>query len=140
MAYAALEEKYGLSSRAMEVYDHAVRTVPQAERLPIYEQYLARAEKDFGISKTREIYEDAIEAQPPHELADPDCLKLALGYASLEIVLLSWMFFQSCQTLPTCYPHVEKLEKGTNSASLTEKFSLKRPSPPLQRLWAEKTV
>ena len=35
----------------MEVYDRAVRTVPQEERLSIYDQYLARASTFFGIAK-----------------------------------------------------------------------------------------
>jgi len=37
----------------MEVYDRAVQTVPQDERLSIYDQYLARASTFFGIAKVR---------------------------------------------------------------------------------------
>lgn len=35
----------------MEVYDKAVRTVPQNLRLEIYDLYLARASEFFGIAK-----------------------------------------------------------------------------------------
>ena len=35
----------------MAVYEQAVRTVPQAERLPLYDQYLARATEIFGVGK-----------------------------------------------------------------------------------------
>lgn len=35
----------------MEVYDRAVRTVPQELRLQIYDLYLARASDFFGIAK-----------------------------------------------------------------------------------------
>lgn len=35
----------------MEVYDRAVRTVPEPERLAIYELYLAKASEFFGIGK-----------------------------------------------------------------------------------------
>ena len=49
--YAALEEQYGLARSAMEVYDKAVKTVPVAERLTVYELYLARAHEYFGLGK-----------------------------------------------------------------------------------------
>ena len=51
LQYAALEEQYGLARTAMEVYDRAVQTVPQDQRLPIYDLYLARASQFFGIAK-----------------------------------------------------------------------------------------
>ena len=51
LQYAALEESYGLARSAMEVYDKAVRTVPQSQRLPVYDLYLARASQFFGIAK-----------------------------------------------------------------------------------------
>ncbi|CAL8465590.1 g5126 [Coccomyxa elongata] len=82
--YAKLEEDYGLARSAMEVYDRAVRTVPQADRLAIYDLYLARAHEFFGLGKVREIYETAIEAEAPDGLSDEDCKKLCLRYAALE--------------------------------------------------------
>ena len=51
LQYAALEEQYGLARSAMEVYDKAVKTVPVAERLTVYELYLARAHEYFGLGK-----------------------------------------------------------------------------------------
>jgi len=51
LQYAALEEQYGLARTAMEVYDRAVQVVPQNQRLPIYDLYLARASQFFGIAK-----------------------------------------------------------------------------------------
>ena len=51
LQYAALEEQYGLSRSAMAVYEQAVRTVPIAERLPLYEQYIKRASEIFGVGK-----------------------------------------------------------------------------------------
>ena len=53
LQYAALEEQHGMARSAMEVYDRAVQTVPQDERLSIYDQYLARASTFFGIAKVR---------------------------------------------------------------------------------------
>eukprot|EP00884_Botryococcus_braunii_P003276 jgi/Botrbrau1/1294/Bobra.0063s0011.1 len=84
LQFAQLEEKYGLARSAMEVYDLAVRTIPEKERLPVYDLYLARASESFGIGKVREIYETAIEAQPPYNLTDEDCKTMCVRYATLE--------------------------------------------------------
>ena len=51
LQYAALEEQHGLARAAMEVYDRAVRTVPEAERASVYDLYLARAHEFFGLGK-----------------------------------------------------------------------------------------
>ena len=53
LQYAALEESHGLARSAMEVYDKAVKTVPQADRLAVYDLYLARAHEFFGLGKVR---------------------------------------------------------------------------------------
>lgn len=53
LQYAALEEEYGLARSAMEVYEKAVRTVPENERLSVYNLYLARAHQFFGLGKVR---------------------------------------------------------------------------------------
>ena len=53
LQYAALEEAHGLARAAMAVYDRAVRTVPEAERAPVYDLYLARAHELFGLGKAR---------------------------------------------------------------------------------------
>jgi hypothetical protein len=147
----------------MEVYDRATRAVPRAERISVYDLYVARASEFFGVGKVsrrllpplllllldllrmhpcsassrphafapprthathpaslhcpthlrcaalphcsptpliaphpppthppptpmqvREIYESAIEAEPPHDLPDTDCLSLCTRYAALE--------------------------------------------------------
>ena len=39
----------------MAVYDRAVRTVPEAERAPVYDLYLARAHELFGLGKARAL-------------------------------------------------------------------------------------
>ncbi|KAG6531041.1 hypothetical protein ZIOFF_004811 [Zingiber officinale] len=80
LQYAKLEEEYGLAKRAMKVYDQAVKTVPDSEKLSMYEIYIARAASIFGVPKTREIYEQAIESG----LRDNDAKKMCLKYAELE--------------------------------------------------------
>ncbi|KAG0497206.1 hypothetical protein HPP92_001897 [Vanilla planifolia] len=80
LQYAKLEEDYGLAKRAMKVYDQAVKAVPDDEKLSMYEIYIARAAEFFGVPKTREIYEHAIESELPGNAAKTMCMK----YAELE--------------------------------------------------------
>ncbi|XP_078445023.1 tetratricopeptide repeat (TPR)-like superfamily protein [Wolffia australiana] len=80
LQYAKLEEEHGLAKRAMKVYDQAVKTVPNSEKMSMYEIYIARAAKIFGVPKTREIYEQAIESGLP----DNDVKTMCLKYAELE--------------------------------------------------------
>ena len=116
---------------ALQVYDKAVRTVPEDAKLAIYDRYLKRASTFFGIAKARsrgqtllgkpcntcnmparivpaafeaywaasvlscvrccaraaqvrEIYEMAVEAEPPYSLSDADCKTMCLRYARVE--------------------------------------------------------
>ncbi|KAJ8769194.1 hypothetical protein K2173_000969 [Erythroxylum novogranatense] len=80
LQYAKLEEDYGLAKRAMKVYDEAAKAVPNHEKLSMYEIYIARASEIFGVPKTREIYEQAIESGLP----DKDVKLMCLKYAELE--------------------------------------------------------
>lgn len=84
LEFALLEEKYGLARHAMEVYQRAARNVPKKERLAIYDLYLSKASEFFGVGKLREIYEGAMEAQPPGDLPDADVRILGMRYAMLE--------------------------------------------------------
>ena len=80
LQYAKLEEDYGLAKWAMKVYDQATKAVPNNEKLSMYEIYIARAAEIFGVPKTREIYEQAIESGLP----DKDVKTMCLKYAELE--------------------------------------------------------
>ncbi|XP_058079869.1 uncharacterized protein LOC131228057 [Magnolia sinica] len=80
LQYAKLEEDYGLAKRAMKVYDQATKAVPENEKMNMYEIYIARATEIFGVPKTREIYEQAIESGLPDKDAKTMCMK----YAELE--------------------------------------------------------
>jgi len=80
LQYAKLEEDYGLAKRAMKVYDRATKAVPNNEKLSMYEIYISRAAEIFGVPKTREIYEQAIESGLP----DKDVKTMCLKYAELE--------------------------------------------------------
>lgn len=80
LQYAKLEEDYGLAKRAMKVYDQATKAVPASEKLSMYEIYIARAAEIFGVPKTREIYEQAIQSGLP----DKDVKTMCMKYAELE--------------------------------------------------------
>ncbi|XP_047333850.1 pre-mRNA-splicing factor SYF1 [Impatiens glandulifera] len=80
MQYAKLEEDHGLAKSAMKVYDQATKAVPPHEKLSMYEIYIARAAEIFGVPKTREIYEQAIESGLPEKDVKTMCMK----YAELE--------------------------------------------------------
>jgi pre-mRNA-splicing factor SYF1 len=66
----------------MSVYDRAVTTVSDDDRLKVFEIYLAKAASFFGLSSTRDIYSKAIEILP-----DAECRKICLDFASTEIKL-----------------------------------------------------
>ena len=80
LQYAKLEEEFGMAKRAMAVYDQATKAVPGNEKLGMYEIYIAKAAERFGVPRTREIYEQAIESGLP----DKDAKVMCIRYAELE--------------------------------------------------------
>ncbi|CAH2044591.1 unnamed protein product [Thlaspi arvense] len=77
LQYAKLEEDYGLAKRAMKVYEEATKKVPEGQMLEMYEIYISRAAEIFGVPRTREIYEQAIESGVPPKDVKIVCLKFA---------------------------------------------------------------
>ncbi|CAA7025986.1 unnamed protein product [Microthlaspi erraticum] len=77
LQYAKLEEDYGLAKRAMKVYEEATKKVPEAQKLEMYSIYISRAAEIFGVPRTREIYEQAIESGLPDKDVEMMCLKFA---------------------------------------------------------------
>ncbi|KAF5830373.1 protein prenylyltransferase [Dunaliella salina] len=68
LEYALLEERYGLAKHCMEVYERASKSVPKAERMSIYDIYIAKASEFFSIGKhCMEVYKRAPEAVPKSE-------------------------------------------------------------------------
>ena len=62
LQYALLEEQHGLAKHAMEVYAKAVRMVPKAERMAVYDLYLAKASEFFGIGKVSVCQESGVSS------------------------------------------------------------------------------
>ncbi|KAK6793556.1 hypothetical protein RDI58_007009 [Solanum bulbocastanum] len=65
---------------AMRVYDQATKAGPANGKLSMYEIYIACAAEIFGVPRTWEIYEQAIESGLP----DKDVKVMCLKYAELE--------------------------------------------------------
>jgi pre-mRNA-splicing factor SYF1 len=77
--YAEFEEKHGLARHVMGILDRATRAVPEAEKPGMFNIYLSKATSSFGVTRTREIFDKAVE-QLPEKYAKDFCLR----YAALE--------------------------------------------------------
>jgi pre-mRNA-splicing factor SYF1 len=80
--YAEFEEKYGLYSHAVEIYDRMVRAVPQEEKFQAYSIYIAKVTKLLGVTKARPVFEAAVQNLPEKQV-----LVMGRKYAELEINL-----------------------------------------------------
>jgi pre-mRNA-splicing factor SYF1 len=77
--YGMFEEQYGLSKRALGVYERMCITVPPEEKFTAYQLYITKSIKYMGITSTRPIYERAISA-----LEDKFASKMCNEYAKME--------------------------------------------------------
>merc|ERR1719471_1094012 len=79
LLYAKLEEQHGMARRAMAVYD---RAVDKKERFSLFNIYLKKAAEIYGVTRTRAIYEKAIEL-----LGDTEARQMSMRFAELETKL-----------------------------------------------------
>ncbi|CAG0892203.1 unnamed protein product [Cyprideis torosa] len=79
LLYAKLEEEFGLARHAMAVYERACKAVLPEQKFDMYNIYIQKAAEIYGVTKTREIYEAAIEALP-----DAQAREMGLRFADLE--------------------------------------------------------
>jgi pre-mRNA-splicing factor SYF1 len=79
LMYAELEERFGLARHAMHVYDKACRAVSGDEKPRLFNIYIAKATEFFGVTRTREIFDRAVESLP-----DKHAKVFCLRYAKLE--------------------------------------------------------
>jgi len=77
--YAKLEEEHGLVRHAMSIYDRATKGVAASDKLGMFKHYIKKVESFFGITKTREIYERAVE-----ELPDGEAKGMCIQWAEVE--------------------------------------------------------
>ncbi len=77
--YADFEENYGLINHAIEIYDRMVEELVYGEKLQAYNIYIAKVATLLGVTKTRRIFEKAIETMEENEL-----IQIGLRFAKLE--------------------------------------------------------
>lgn len=82
LLYGKFEEKFGLTKRALGVYEKMCTTIPAGEKFSAYQLFIAKTTKYIGITATRPIYERAIAA-----LDDTPAAKMCLEYANMEASL-----------------------------------------------------
>ena len=82
LLYAKLEEQHGMARHAMSVYDRAIDKVEKTERFPIFNVYLRKAAEIYGVTRTRQIYEKAIEV-----LDDYEAREMCTRFAEMETKL-----------------------------------------------------
>jgi pre-mRNA-splicing factor SYF1 len=74
--YAKLEEDYGLVRHSMSVLDRATKAVAEKDQYLLFVHYAKKAEDFFGVTRTRDIYQKAIEILPNEQVKDM-CLRFA---------------------------------------------------------------
>lgn len=82
LQYGKFEENFGLTKRALGVYEKMCTIVPSEDKYTAYQLYIAKTMKYIGITATRTIYERAIPA-----LEDTPAAKMCLDYAKMEASL-----------------------------------------------------
>ncbi|KRX03383.1 hypothetical protein PPERSA_12662 [Pseudocohnilembus persalinus] len=79
LMYAKFEEQYGLLNHAFEIYDRMVATVEDKYKLKAYNIYIAKISNYLGITKSRPIFESAIE-----NFQGKDIISIGLRFSHLE--------------------------------------------------------
>merc|ERR1712112_247662 len=85
LLYAKLEEEHGMARHAMAVYDRAVQKVDAKEQAEVYNIYLRKAAEIYGVTRTRQIYEKAIEI-----LVEAESRQMCLRFAEMELRHDNW--------------------------------------------------
>jgi len=77
MLYAQLEENHGLARRALDIYNRACKACPEENRFDMYNIYIAKTAEFFGLTRTREIYTEAINGGMGEDKIKDMCLLFA---------------------------------------------------------------
>merc|ERR550539_2240833 len=80
LLYAKLEEEHGMARHAMAVYDRAVLAVEKKEQAEVYNVYLRKAAEIYGVTRTRQIYEKAIEVLHDHDVREMLRIKRSVAH------------------------------------------------------------
>nr|CAD7396578.1 unnamed protein product [Timema cristinae] len=82
LLYAKLEEEHGMARHAMAVYERATKAVLPGEMFELFNIYIKKAAEIYGVPKTRQIYEKAIEL-----LSEENSREMCLRFAEMETKL-----------------------------------------------------
>ena len=85
LSYGRWEEKYGLTKRALSVYERMCTATPASSgknKFMAYQLYIANTLQYMGVDETRPLYERAIAA-----LEDNDASEICIEYANMETSL-----------------------------------------------------
>lgn len=82
MLYAQLEEDHGLARHALSIYNRATKAVEEKDMFEMYSILIRKTAELFGQTRTREIYDQAIENLPQDRIKDA-CVR----YSKMETML-----------------------------------------------------
>lgn len=82
LLYAKLEEEHGLARHAMAVYERATTAVKEDEMVDMFNIYIKKAAEIYGLPRTRQIFEKAIEA-----LSEEASRGMCVRFAEMETKL-----------------------------------------------------
>ncbi|KAF4518796.1 hypothetical protein B566_EDAN005417 [Ephemera danica] len=103
LLYAKLEEEHGLARHAMAVYERATQAVTPEEQFELFNIYINKAAELYGVARTRQIYEKAIEVLP-EDKAREMCLRFADMETKLGEVDRARAVYSHCSQM--CDPRV----------------------------------
>ena len=83
--YAKAEEQYGLARHAIAIFDRGCKVVADSVKLDFYKLYIKKVEQHYGVTKTRPIYEKAIQVSTL--LTDAHILTLSFLFTSSHTLI-----------------------------------------------------
>lgn len=82
LLYAKLEEEHGLARHAMSIYERATTAVKDSEMVDMFNIYIKKAAEIYGLPRTRQIFEKAIEI-----LTEENSREMCVRFAEMETKL-----------------------------------------------------
>jgi len=94
--YAKLEEEYGLARHSLDVYERLTKVCGKDWGYKIYCVLISKTQEFFGVNKSREIYERAVENLPEGEGLIKMCMKYARTESALGEIDRARAIFTHC--------------------------------------------
>lgn len=103
LLYAKLEEDHGLARHIMGIYDRAVKAVHENDMYELFNLYIKKTAEIYGIPRTRNIYEKAIEMLPEIKAREM-CVRFAEMETKLGEIDRARVIFAHCSQM--CDPRI----------------------------------